>query len=187
MKGIIFNLAEEVVTASYGEEAWDALLEATGLDGAYTAVGSYPDQQLLDLIAAASAALERPPEQITSDIGRDAIPLMAQRYPEFFQGHRNAQSFVLTVNEVIHTEVAKLYPEADVPTFGLERTADDVLALVYRSPRQLCALAVGFVTGAARFYGQRVEITQPSCMHRGDDHCLIRCTFSSAAPPGDGG
>lgn len=57
MKGIIFNLLEEVVIIHYGEDTWDRLLTATALDGAYTSLGSYPDEQIQDLVGAASQML----------------------------------------------------------------------------------------------------------------------------------
>ena len=57
MKGIIFNLVEEVVTAAYGEDTWDSLLDEAGLDGSYTSLGSYPDEDLFQLVGAASKAL----------------------------------------------------------------------------------------------------------------------------------
>ncbi len=44
MKGIIFNLVEDVVTQENGPDAWDDLLDAAHVDGAYTAVGSYDDE-----------------------------------------------------------------------------------------------------------------------------------------------
>jgi hypothetical protein len=44
MKGIIFNLLEEVVIRDHGADTWDELLSATCLDGAYTSLGSYPDE-----------------------------------------------------------------------------------------------------------------------------------------------
>ena len=42
MKGIIFNLVEEAVTAGHGEQTWDAILEAADLGGEYTSLGNYP-------------------------------------------------------------------------------------------------------------------------------------------------
>ena len=46
MKGIIFNLLEEVVTQAHGEEVWDQLLDAAQVDGAFTSLGNYPDEDL---------------------------------------------------------------------------------------------------------------------------------------------
>ena len=61
MKGIVFNILEKVVSRAHGEETWDKLLDDAGLDGAFTAVGNYPDEQLFGLVGAASAALNTPP------------------------------------------------------------------------------------------------------------------------------
>ena len=50
MKGIIFNLLEEVVIRDHGADTWDELLNATSLDGAYTSLGSYPDEHIQVLV-----------------------------------------------------------------------------------------------------------------------------------------
>jgi hypothetical protein len=183
MKGIIFNLVEEVVTDAYGPETWDSLLDAAGLDGAYTSLGSYPDEHLFQLVGAASSALGAPPDDIVRTLGQGAIPILAERYPEFFAPHPGTRPFLLTLNEIIHAEVRKLYPDADLPVFDFEEVADDELILGYRSARKLCSLAEGFIIGTARHYGEDVAIDQPECMHRGDERCLIRCRFSASPVP----
>ena len=180
MKGIIFNLVEEVVGDRYGEDVWDDLLDAAGLDGAYTSLGSYPDDELFRLVAAASDKLGIPPDAVVRTLGEAAIPLLAERYPTFFVGHPSTKSFLLTLNDIIHPEVRKLYPGADVPSFGFDQPSDDTLVLRYHSERKLCALAEGFVLGAASHYGEQAEIDQPECMHRGDDDCLLQCSFTPA-------
>jgi predicted hydrocarbon binding protein len=47
----------------------------------------------------------------------------------------------------------------------------------YQSTRRLCALAEGFILGAADHYGETVAIEQPRCMHRGDERCALVCSF----------
>jgi hypothetical protein len=182
MKGIVFNLLEEVVRAEYGEDTWDDLLDQAGLDGAYTSLGGYPDSDIFKLVGAASAATGLPPETIVRWFGRKAIPLLGQRYPEFFNSHASARSFLLTLNSIIHPEVRKLYPGADVPTFDIEPTPDDGTMLMgYRSARRLCALAEGFIEGSGDHFGEAIAIEQPSCMHRGDERCLLKITFTARA------
>lgn len=176
MKGIIYQLLEEVVTRQVGDDAWDALLESAGVEGAYTSLGTYPDEELTRLVEAASVALGEPPNGVVRWFGRNAMPLLAERFPGFFEGHRSTRSFLLTLNDVIHTEVRKLYPGADVPVFEFD-PADDVLAMWYRSPRRLCALAEGLIEGAADHFGEFVAIDQPQCALRGDAACLLVCSF----------
>ncbi len=181
MKGVIFNLAEQVVTDAYGADAWDDVLDKAGLDGAYTSLGSYADADLVALVSAAAQLLGVEPAAVVRQVGEGAIPLLAQRYPVFFSPHAAARPFLLTLNDIIHPEVRKLYPGADVPEFDFALEGDDVLLLTYRSQRHLCALAEGFVAGAAGHYGQRVDVSQPQCMLHGAEACVLRCTFSAAA------
>ena len=69
MKGVIFNLAEEVIVASYGEDTWDTLLDAAGLDGSYTSLGNYPDGDLFRLVDAASSHLGVPAHDVVRTLG----------------------------------------------------------------------------------------------------------------------
>ena len=183
MKGIIFTLLEEVVTQELGEEAWEQLLDRAGVEGAYTSLGSYPDEEFVALLQALPSHAGMAPNDLLHWFGRAAIPLLAQRYPVFFEGHDSTRSLLHALNDIIHPEVRKLYPGAEVPIFDLEpvpgeTTSEQVVTLGYRSARRLCALAEGFIQGVADHFGERVRIEQPRCMLRGDDRCALVCAFS---------
>jgi hypothetical protein len=177
MKGVVFNLLEQLVARDFGEETWDALLDTSGLDGVFTSLGSYPDEQFMRLVSAASDALDMPADSVVTWFGRNAFPLFAARYPQLFEPHDSTRSFVLTLNDIIHPEVRKLYPGADVPEFDFA-ARDGLLVMGYRSPRKLCSFAEGLLLGAADHYGERLTIEQPSCMKRGDDQCTLEIEFS---------
>ena len=172
MKGIVFNLLEQVVVQEHGEDAWEGLLDAAGLDGSYTSLGSYPDEELVRLVGAASTALDLPPDDVVRWFGRHALLLLSQRYPQLFTPHANARSFLLTLNDIIHPEVRKLYPGADVPEFDYDTSDDAVLRMGYRSRRRLCALGEGLIQGAADYYQEDLTLRQSECVHRGDDRCV---------------
>ncbi|MGH2711707.1 MAG: heme NO-binding domain-containing protein [Actinomycetota bacterium] len=180
MKGIVFNLLEQVVTDQHGEDAWDQILEAAGQEGAYTAVGSYPDEQFMALVGAAVELLRVEPDDLVRWFGKRSIPLLASRYPAFFEGHTSTRSFVLTLNDVIHPEVRKLFPGADVPTFDFRTPDENTVELAYVSSRKLCSFAEGLVEGAAGSFGETVEINQTECMKRGDARCVLVCAFAPA-------
>ena len=184
MKGIIFNVVEEVVSDRYGDDAWDSLLDAADLDGSYTSLGSYPDEDLFRLVAAASQILEVPADAVVRTLGEGAIPVLAERYPQFFEPHDSTLAYLLTLNDIIHPEVRKLYPGADAPDFDFSYDDEGHLLLGYESERKLCSLAEGFILGSAAHYGESVTLTQLECMLRGDDKCVIKCEFGST---GDGG
>jgi len=177
MKGIIFNLLEEVVSTEYGPATWDQLLDDADLDGAYTSLGSYDDEEIVRLVGVAAAALKLPPEDVLRWFGQRAMPLLARRYPSFFSGHANARSFLLTLNGIIHPEVRKLYPGAATPVFDFDTGAADTLVIGYNSERKMCALAEGFMQGAATFYHEQADISQSQCMHHGADKCVFEVRF----------
>lgn len=181
MKGIIFNLLEEVVTTHRGEKAWDEILESSGVDGAYTSLGNYPEEEFASLLAALSRQSGRTGREALKWFGQLAMPHLADRYPEFFRAHKDMYSFLMSLNDVIHAEVRKLYPGADVPVFEFETpsgaTAHDTLIMHYRSKRKLCQLAEGFIAGASEQFGELATVTQSSCMLDGAPECTFVCRF----------
>jgi hypothetical protein len=181
MKGIVFNLLSTAVMREYGEDAWDDMLAATGLNGAYTSLGNYPDEELLKLVEAGRARLGLADSgRVLRWFGRRAIPILAERYPVFFTLPKSTRQFLLTVNDIIHPEVRKLYPGADVPVFDFDTSSDEVLVIEYRSHRKLCALAQGFAEGAADYYREIVNFEHAACMHDGAERCVFRLRFSPA-------
>lgn len=181
MKGIIFDLLEQVVVKEYGDDTWDALLTSSGLGGSYTAVGSYPDEDLFALVGAAEKALGIPADDIVRWFGRESIPFLVERYPAFFTAHEHTRPFLMTLNDVIHPEVRKLFPGAYAPSFDYTMESENTLSLGYSSHRNLCYFAEGLVEGAAAHFGETVSIEQPVCTKRGGTQCEIVVTFGNAA------
>ena len=180
MKGIIFNLVEEAVTARHGEDTWDRVLDEAGVAGAYTSLEMYPDEELLALVGAGSRLLDTDTGTLTQWLGHEALSGLAQRYPQFFETHASTRSFLLTLNDVIHPEVRKLHPNADPPDFGFDEGDDGALVLTYSSRRRLCDLAVGMIDGAATHYGETSHLTHDVCMKDGADACVFQVSFAPA-------
>lgn len=178
MKGIVFNLLEEAVCAAHGSDAWADLIDAAGVSGVYTSLGSYPDEDVVALVQAAARMLGQPDHEILRWFGRAAMPMLAHRYGDFFKGHDGARSFVLSVNAIIHPEVRKLYSGAGCPHFHFEEGGDGALLIGYRSPRRLCHLAHGFVEGASDHFGETVKIEHLQCMLEGHALCRMAARWS---------
>ncbi len=179
MKGVIFNLLEEIVEDEFGADTWDALLEAAEASGVYTSIGSYDDGEMMGLVAAASAQLNLTQDEVLRWFGSKALPRLAERFDQFFAPHKTSRDLLLTLNNVIHPEVVKLYPGAYTPTFHFSSEDHDTLMMEYSSNRQLCSLAEGFVQGTLAFYKEEADIEHPLCVHRGDASCTFRIKFKS--------
>jgi hypothetical protein len=182
VKGVIFNLLESVVVSEHGPDVWDALLERSGASGSYSALGSYPDTELLAIVEAASATTGASVPDLLRWFGERAIPRLRARYPDFFTGHTRTDAFLRSLNDVIHAEVRKLYPGAEVPEFDFDTSERGEFVLIYRSSKQLCALAEGMLVGAAASFGERATIEQIRCMLRGDDACRFVCGLVPTTP-----
>ena len=179
MKGIVFNLLEQAVIDAHGDDVWIDLLEKAGVAGAYTSLGSYPDEEILGLVTAAADLLVLQPADVLRWFGRAAMPMLAERYQPFFAGHASARSFILSVNDIIHPEVRKLYSGAGCPHFHFGDDAEGRLIIGYQSARKMCHLAHGFVLGAADHFAEDVAVEHAACMLEGDAVCRIAVRWVS--------
>jgi hypothetical protein len=173
VKGVVFNLLEQAVADAYGDDAWLDLLEEAGVGGAYTSLGSYPDSEIIALVGAAASKLDREAAEVLRWFGRVAMPMLAERYEPLFAGHVSARSFILSVNDIIHPEVRKLYSGAGCPHFHFSEDSAGRLIIGYQSPRRMCHLAHGFVEGAADHFDEQVAVEHVACMLNGSPLCRL--------------
>ena len=157
MKGVIFNVVEEVVEDLFDTDTWDDLLDAAEVDGAYTALGDYADSELLSIVTAACAATGMTPEDLLRTVGHHALPKLASRVPESLTDAPDAFTFIRNVNDIIHPEVLKIYPDSIPPAFTFEDHPDG-LVVHYRSARHLPALAEGLLSGVTLLFDEDVHV-----------------------------
>jgi predicted hydrocarbon binding protein len=182
MMGLIFNLLEDFTNRQLGPIAWDRIVERarselSAEDAAYTSLGNYADADLFTLIDCAVEVSGISARSLVHAFGRYLVPALARRYPALYEQHRTAKSFLLAVDETIHVEVKKLYPETVLPTFRYEEPSPTRLVMIYRSPRRLCALAEGMITGAAEHFREKATVRQTECMLNGADACRLEIAF----------
>ena len=173
MKGIVFNVVESIIEREFGGEMWDTLIDEAKVDGAYTSLGNYPDEDLYALIDVASRKMDLSASEMLKWIGRRAMPRFQEALPYIFENYHHSEDFIKDVNNIIHPEVKKLYPGAICPHFHMVQTSQKSLMLVYKSSRKLCALAEGFMESSAALYGNEMKIQQTECIHEGKERCVF--------------
>jgi hypothetical protein len=156
MKGVVFTEFLGFVSARWGEDMVDDIIDdaqplASG--GAYTTVGTYPHAEMDALSGALAARAGIARGTLMRDFGAHLAASFATNYPEFFARAGNYFDFLESVEGHIHVEVRKLYPDAELPTFTVERRTPTRLVMLYRSPRRLSALGEGLIAGCARRFG----------------------------------
>ncbi len=173
MKGVVFNLLEEAVLREFGAEMWDDLLDHADVQGAYTSLGNYSDDEIVALVNAAAARLGMTPADVLRWFGERAMPVLKERYPALFDKHTSSRSFVLSVNSIIHPEVRKLYAGASCPFFHFREGEGGSVTMGYGSSRRMCDLAHGFVKGASNIFCEEVTIEHHACMNHGAEKRLM--------------
>lgn len=154
VKGIVFREFAELVASRHGEAVWDAMVQEVAVPsaGAYTTVGTYPFEELAALLRALSRHTGVGQAELLQSFGEHLFGALARRYPFAVAGHADLFPFLMSIDGVVHVEVRKLYPEAELPTFHV-RVSDGVLTMEYRSARPLAALAQGLLRGAIAHWG----------------------------------
>lgn len=159
MLGIVFTEFLEMVEQGFGPDMTDDILDDSGLSGAYTAVGNYPFSEMARLIGALSKRTEQPASALIEAYGEHLFGRFSHRYPEFFAGQDDVLTFLEGIEERIHFEVRKLYPDAELPSFSCQRSAPDCLLMQYQSPRCLGHLASGLIKGCGRHFNTPLAVT----------------------------
>ena len=161
MKGLVFTTFFSHVEERYGVEMVDDIIEAARLphDGAYTSVGTYPFTEMVSLVTALTAATGTPLPTTLDAFGAYCIQTWVNYAPQFFRQSRKLFDILESVDEFHETEVRRLYPDAELPSFVKEERSETRLVLGYYSCKPLAALAMGAIKGAAEHLGQSVEVS----------------------------
>lgn len=176
MKGVVFDVVRDVVCAEYSVTAWDRILLEADVDGVYTSLGTYPDEELSAIVASASRVTGLPADELLRWLGRLAFPRLAVHIPETIFTLDSWQDLLAGLDRIIHAEVTRVYPDAVVPGFVASAAGTGVVQLRYQSERGLCALADGLVVGAGEWFDSELVVRHVRCVHRGDSECLLEVT-----------
>ena len=171
--GVLFNVVEDVVDETLPADSWDSALDTACLTGAYTSLGDYGDEELVGIVSAVAGQTGLAPADVLRHVGRHGYGQLVGRQPDLVAGIDDLGALLHQLDDVIHPEVLKLYPEAELPAFAVTDEGPGRWRLDYRSRRRLCHLAEGLIEGAAATYGVDVRIDQPECCLDGGEHCVL--------------
>jgi hypothetical protein len=164
MKGIVFTEFLEMVETRHDPAMVERIIVSAQVPsgGAYTAVGTYDHGEMWSLVAALSKATETPVPDLLRAFGQHLFGRFVTGYPRFFAGVGSAFDFLENLNSVIHVEVRKLYPDAELPHFEVLERSPKRMVLLYQSARHFADLAEGLIQGCAEHFREPLTIGRDS-------------------------
>ena len=162
MKGVVFVEFLEMVEAEFSPEMADDIIEECDLPsgGAYTSVGTYHHGEIVSLVAALSRRTGIPAPDLTRAFGEYLFERFHFHHAEFFDGITDSLDFLERIEDVIHVQVRKLYANAELPRFEIDRPDRDRLRMIYRSNRHMGDLAEGLIRQCVAHFGTPVAIAR---------------------------
>jgi hypothetical protein len=162
MKGVVFTEFLEMVEDRFSAEMVDDIIEGCNLasGGAYTAVGTYPHGEMVSMVVALSERSGLAVRDLLLAFGEHLFGCFAHGYPSFFAHQTNAFDFLAGIEQVIHAEVLKLYPDAQLPRFTVEEHTPQRLVLLYSSERHFEDLAEGLMRGCMAYFGEHADMAR---------------------------
>jgi len=160
MKGIVFTELLEMIENKYGYELVDKLLTENQLPsgGIYTSIGTYEHAEVFTLLNHLSQYTDTPVPDLMRSYGRYMFATFTRSYYQFIERAPSAFSLLSSVQQYVHVEVRKLYPEAELPSFTIDQPAENHLRMRYESERRMADFAHGLIEGCLLHYGETATI-----------------------------
>lgn len=160
MKGVVFTEFLDLVEEKYGYEMVDRILNDGHLasGGAYTAIGTYPHAEMAQLVGNLSRHAGVPVPDLLKLYGKHLFGVFTRGYGHFFREAQELFEFLESIEQYIHVEVRKLYPDAELPRIETRRLQPNALEVMYHSERRMGDFAEGLLEAACEHFGEKTEI-----------------------------
>jgi hypothetical protein len=162
MKGIVFTEFLEMVEERYSPDVVDRILLAAQLPsgGAYTAVGTYDHGEIWSLVCELSKVIDVPVPDLFRAYGEYLFARFVVAYPHCLGSATSAFDVLQSLNSVVHREVCRLYPDAELPRFDVVERTPEKMTLIYESARHFADLAEGLIRACGRHFGQNIALSR---------------------------
>lgn len=161
MRGVVFTELMEFVEEKLGFEVADKMIEKSKLDngGVFTQGGNYPFKDMVKLLTSLSEITGKTPAELLEIFGEHLFAVLVKIYGKNIKENETALSFIDSVENYVHVEVKKLYPDAELPTFTTTYKDDKKIVIIYQSDKKLDAFAKGLIKACGEYFNEPLEIS----------------------------
>ncbi|WP_046759245.1 heme NO-binding domain-containing protein [Kordia jejudonensis] len=160
MKGIIFTEFLDLVEDKFGLEMVDTIIEQSKLasEGVYTAIGTYRFSEMLQLLQNLSSHTAISIDDLLLTYAEHFFSVIESSYPGLLATYKDPIEMLASIENHIHVEVRKIYPDAELPTFIVEEKTANSLTMIYKSSRAMHHFGLGLMNKTFEHFNSSATI-----------------------------
>lgn len=160
MKGIVFTEFLELVEDKFGLETVDEIISNSELEsgGVYTSVGTYSFSEMLQLLQNLSKKTNISIDNLLLVYAEHFFSVLENSYPGLLATYKDPIEMISSIENHIHVEVRKIYPDAELPTFIVEEKTENSLIMIYKSSRAMHHFGLGLMNKTFEHFNTSASI-----------------------------
>ncbi|WP_372754480.1 heme NO-binding domain-containing protein [Mariniflexile sp.] len=160
MKGIVFTEFLDLVEDKFGLEMVDKIINESNLEseGIYTSVGTYKFSEMLQLLQHLSENTNISIDELLLVYAEHFFNVLETSYPGLFATYNDPIEMLASIENHIHVEVRKIYPDAELPTFEVVEKSENSLTLIYKSSRAMHHFGLGLMNKTFEHFNTEATI-----------------------------
>jgi hypothetical protein len=161
MKGIVFTEFLDLVEQKFGLEMVDKIITQSDLpsEGVYTSVGTYSFSEMLSLLQNLSNNTGIDIDSLLLVYAEHFFSVIESSYPGLLNTYKDPIEMISSIENHIHVEVRKIYPDAELPTFFVEEKTENSLVMIYTSSRAMHHFGLGLMNKTFEHFNAKATIT----------------------------
>lgn len=160
MKGIVFTEFLDLVEDKFGLEMVDSIIEQSKLEseGAYTSIGTYKFSEMLQLLQNLSNNTGVTIDDLLLVYAEHFFGVIETNYPGLLATYKDPLEMLSSIEDHIHIEVRKIYPDAELPVFIIEEKTNKSLIMIYKSSRAMHHFGLGLMNKTFEHFNSSAKI-----------------------------
>ena len=160
MNGIVFTEFLDLVEDKFGLEMVDKIIAQSKLEseGVYTAIGTYRFSEMLQLLQNLSTNTGISTDNLLLVYGEHFFSVLEDSYPGLLATYKDPIEMLASIENHIHIEVRKIYPDAELPTFIVVKKTENSLIMIYKSSRAMHHFGLGLMNKTFEHFNSTAKI-----------------------------
>lgn len=160
MKGIVFTEFLELVEDKFGIEMVDKIISSSDLEsnGIYTSIGTYSFSEMLQLLKNLNANTGIAIDDLLLVYAEHFFGVIERSYPGLLATYKDPIEMLSSIENHIHIEVRKIYPDAELPVFVVEEKTEKSLTMIYKSSRAMHHFGLGLMNKTFEHFNSTAKI-----------------------------